>query len=111
MQLLFLHDRGAGLVTSANVVLVNMDCLAAPTKGLSRGWGPDYDWQGRSGAMEQVICKTATIDWFGSGGACPPRTSSPTHTRYRPPEPAAGTITRARTHRPDALYLPNSPST
>ena len=30
------------------------------------GWGPDYD---RSGAKEKVICKTATTDYFGSGGA------------------------------------------
>ena len=37
--------------------------------GLSLLVGPAYDRQGRSGAMEQVICKTATADCFGSGGA------------------------------------------
>ena len=36
---------------------------------LAGGWGPAYDRQGRSSAMEQVICKTATADCFGSGGA------------------------------------------
>ena len=36
---------------------------------LTGGWGPDYDRQGRSGAMETVIYKTATADCFGSGGA------------------------------------------
>ena len=36
---------------------------------LTSGCGPDYDRQGRSGAMETVICKTATADSFGSGGA------------------------------------------
>ena len=33
------------------------------------GWGPDYDRQGRSGAMEMVIYKTATAERFGNGGA------------------------------------------
>ena len=36
---------------------------------LTGGWGPDCDWQDQSGAMEQVICKTATTDCFGNGGA------------------------------------------
>ena len=40
-----------------------------PLSFLTGGWGPDYDRQGRSGAMEQVICKTATADCLGSGGA------------------------------------------
>ena len=38
-------------------------CLSLSVVG-----GPDYDRQGRSGAMEQVICKTATTDCrFPSG--------------------------------------------
>ena len=36
---------------------------------LTSGWEPDYGRQGRSGAMETVICKTATAVCFGSGGA------------------------------------------
>ena len=40
-----------------------------PLSFLTGGWGPDYDRQGRSGAMDKVICKTATADCFGSGEA------------------------------------------
>ena len=36
---------------------------------LNGSWGPYYDRQGRSGAMETVICRTATTDCFGSVGA------------------------------------------
>ena len=36
---------------------------------LTGGWGPDYDKQGRSGAMVTVIYKTATADCFDSGEA------------------------------------------
>ena len=51
---------------------------------LTGGWGPDYDWQGRSGAMEKVIYKTATAAAMALRAACSGMPNTRLHTHTNP---------------------------